>query len=388
MDEQQTSNNTDVSDLPSSQQPSNDDLNALANQIATALTDLAKASNRMADLLDEANRNPNIHPIAKYSLVIAILSLLTTLLLGTFGTAYLYGKQAQTNLSYSQAHLSLDVLTTSSCHSKITLGCLAKFQVTNKGPATATGIIVDVFLQKIADSWGASIKDMSNFTIITLPSNRHVQQRLIYDTDPSALDNVTKKNAYELTIDSLTPSSNNSSVEVDIGLKPGTAVVTETKNINTTLYVASQNSQNYDFGVGFPTVQVIQKYFDQFFSIADFEANVTCQNCTNDPDPLVSHTSSLDKNTLALSLNPLNLLHSIWTGSITIKYEKPKRSRSSLLDPGNSINLWTEPDNPLAILDSSTQAYLGKVTSCDPAGQAGVSQDTCTPNSIGGVAGN
>jgi hypothetical protein len=388
MDEQQTSNNTDASDLPSSQQTSNADLNALANQIAIALTDLATASNRMVDLLDEANRNPNVHPIAKYSLVIAILSLLSTLLLGTFGTAYLYGKQAQTNLSYSQAHLSLDVLTTSSCHSKITLGCLAKFQVTNKGPATATGIIVDVFLQKIADSWGASIKDMSNFTIITLPSNRHVQQRLIYDTDPSAFDQVTKKNAYELTIDSLTPSSNNSSVEVDIGLKPGTAIVTETQNINTTLYVASQNSQNYDFGVGFPTVQVIQKYFDQFFSIADFEANVTCQNCTNDPDPLVSHTSSLDKNTLALSLNPQNLLHSIWTGSITIKYEKPKRSRSSLLALGNTMYLWTEPDNPLAILDSSTQAYLGKVTSCAPAGQAGGNQDTCTPNSTGGIAGN
>ena len=388
MDEQQTSNNTGASDLPSSQQTSNADLNALANQIATALTDLAKASNRMADLLDEANRNPKIDPVAKYGLFIAILSLLSTLLLGTFGTAYLYGKQAQANLSYSQAHLSLDVLTSSSCHSKITLGCLAKFQVTNKGPATATGIIVDVFLQKIADSWGVSIKDMSNFTIQTLPSNRHVQRRLIYDTDPSALDKVTKNNAYELTIDSLTPSSNNSSVEFDIGLKPGIAVVTETKNINTTLYVASQNSQNYDFGVGFPTYQVIQKYFDQFFSIADFEFNVTCQNCINDPDPVVSHTSSLDKNTLAWSLNPQNLLHSIWTGSITIKYEKPKRSSSSLLTLSNSINLWTEPDNPLAILDSLTEAYLGKVTSCAPAGQVGGSQETCTPNSTGGIAGN
>jgi hypothetical protein len=386
MAEQQTSNNPDASDVPSPQQTSNADLNALTNQIATALNELTKASNKIAENIDKVNQPSKIDLLAKYSLFIAILSLLCTLLLGTVGSVFVYGVLAQTNLNYSLAHLALDVLPKSSCPSKITLGCLAELQVTNKGPAPATGITVDVFLQDIANPWRASIKDINNFSINTLPSNRHVPWHSFYDTDPSALDRVTKDNAFELTINNLPPPSNNSSIQAYLGLKPGIAVVTETKNINTTLYVGSQNSQNYNFGIGFPTEQVIQKYFEQVFSIADFEVNVTCQNCTNDPDPLVSKTSSLEKSALPLPLNPLNLLYSIWKGSINVTFEEPKRS--SLLALGNSLYLWTVPFNPNNLIDPITQTYLGIVTSCVPAGQSGGGQDTCTPNSTsGGVGG-
>jgi hypothetical protein len=232
--------------------------------------------------------------------------------------------------------------------------------------------------------WKASIKDINTFTINTLPSNRHIPLRQFYDTDPTALNHGAKNNAYELSINSLPPPSNTSSVRIDLGLNPHLAVVTKTININTTLYVGSQNAQSYNFGREFPTTQVIQKYFDQFFSIADFEVNVTCTNCTNDPAPIKSNMSSLNTGALALSLNPHNPLNSIWTGSVQVSFEQPQRS--SLPALGNSLSLWTVPTNPNDLLDSISQAYLGIVTTCNPTGQLG-GQDTCTPNSINADSG-
>ena len=380
---EQASNNADASDVQSSQQSSHSDGNALAHEIADAVNKFADSTSQIAQELKKANEKSK-NPLVWFSLSISLLSLLSTIVLGTVVNIYLYGKQAQTNLNYRLAHLALDVLPSSNCHSKSTLGCLAELQVTNKGPALAIGITVDVFLQKIASPWTASIKDINNFTINTLPSTRHIPWHPFYDYDPSALDGVTD-NAFELKIDSLPPPSNTSSVQVDLGLKPGVAMVAKTTTINTTLYVVSQNFQNYNFGFGFPTNQVIQKYFDQFFSIADFAVNVTCQNCVNDPDPLAIKTSSLEKAALVLSLSPLNLLNSIWSGPIMVTYEQPKRSNLPAL--GNSLYLWTELDNPTAPLDSITQAYLGIVTTCAPTGQPGGSQETCTPNSTSGGGG-
>jgi hypothetical protein len=347
--------------------------------------EVAKALYQIAEELKHANNKSKPDLLAISSLAISLISLTATLLLGTVGAIYLYGKQAQTNLDYSLAHLSVDALPTSSCPGKAVLNCLSELQVTNKGPAAANGITVDIFLQQISNPWKSSIKDINDFTINTLPSNRHIPSRQFFDTDPSALDKVTRNNAFELSINSLPPPSSTSSFQVDLGLSPRLPVVTRTANFNTTLYVASQSSQSFNFGIGFPTDQVMQKYFDQFFSIANFEVNVTCQNCTNDPQPLISTTSSLDLSALQLSLNPLNTFNSIWSGSVTVRFEQPKQAKPPSL--ANTLNLWTEPTNPTSPLDSLTQAYLGIVTSCVPAGQSGGNQDTCTPNSNNGTSG-
>ena len=378
MTKEQQSSNAESASQHSSRQASNTDAPDFRDEVAFAIHQIALE-------LQKSNNKPKLDLLALSGLIISLISLTTTLLLGTVGAIYLYGKQAQTNLNYSLAHLALDVVPTSNCPSKTTLGCLAELQVTNKGPASATGITVDVFLQKISDPWKASIKDINDFTINTLPSNRHIPFHPFYDTDPSALDKVIRNNAYELTINSLPPPSSTSSIQIDLGLSPHLPVITRTANISTTLYIGSQNSQSFNFGIGFPTGQVIQKYFDQFFSIANFEVNVTCQNCTNDPDPLVSNTSSLDKSALAASLNPLNPFNSIWAGLIKVSFEQPKQS--SLPALGNALYLWTVPTDPTDPLDSLTQAYLGIVTSCVPTGQSGGSQDICTPNSTSGNGG-
>src|SRR5437763_13094539 len=129
MTEPQYSPNEGDSSLP---QPAADpDLHVLANQITEALNTLANASGQIAQALNTANQKPKMDLITKVSLSISILSLVCTLGLGTFGTIYLYGKQAQTNINYSLAHLGLDVLPATTCHSKIKLGCLAELQVTN-----------------------------------------------------------------------------------------------------------------------------------------------------------------------------------------------------------------------------------------------------------------
>ncbi len=197
---EQTPKNADASDVQSSQQSFNFDGYTFKGEIAIALSLIGRE-------LEKANKKPNNDPLARLSLIISLFTLLSTLLLGTVGAIYLYGKQAQTNLNYSLAHLALDVLPSSNCPSKTTLGCLTELQVTNEGPASATGITVDVFLQNISDPWKASINDITNFTINTLPSNRHIPLHPFYDTDPSALAKVTKNNAFELTINSLPPPS-------------------------------------------------------------------------------------------------------------------------------------------------------------------------------------
>jgi hypothetical protein len=235
-------------------------------------------------------------------------------------------------------------------------------------------VTIDVFIKNIAPMWLAAIKDMNDFTISTSPSNVKVSKSLLNDSDPAAFT-MAKNNAYELTITSL--PSNNPNITVALGLSPRIPVVAETTSINTVLYIATQNSQNVNFGNGFPALQAIQKYFDQFFSIADFGIDVTCQNCTDNPNPLESNTSSLDNDALSSSLNPQNLLNSIWAGSVSVTYVRPQRASRPLI--GDSLYLWTEPDNTTAALDSSTQTYLGVVTTCKPLGQSGGSQDTCIP---------
>src|SRR5947209_20202124 len=105
MTEPQYSPNEGDSSLP---QPATEaNLHALADQIAVALNTLTDASQQIAQALNTANQKPKIDLITKVSLSISILSLVCTLVLGTFGTIYLYGKQAQTNINYSLANFGL-----------------------------------------------------------------------------------------------------------------------------------------------------------------------------------------------------------------------------------------------------------------------------------------
>lgn len=254
------------------------------SDMSETLNAIAEASKKIAGALEETNKISNADQIAKLSFIVSMLSVIVTLALGTFGALFLYKQQAETNINFSLAHLAFDAPHAISCPSTKKLACIAEFDITNLGPAQATGVTADVFLHDVGPIWKSSINDINTFKIVTLPSVVKVPKIEIFDPDPAALANVVKHNAYELTISNLPP---NDLIQVYIGLNPNVLVQTETLNINTTLFIAAQNAQDINFGSGFPTSQVVQKYFDQFFSIAEFEVNATCQNCTNDPDTAV-----------------------------------------------------------------------------------------------------
>jgi hypothetical protein len=317
MAEQQEPDNINAANTSASNQHSSPDWNTVSNLIGSAITNAANIS----------------APTKQKRDWIPIINLILTFIIAIGGVVGGYWVSRSLNAQNEQINKELDIFSNNLQFARLEVSCGpvcnqdAGIEVKNDGPGTATNVVVTILMINVGNLWKSRIKDIQAFQPFVVPLSipRVVAKTTLAGAAIPNAD-VLNNNAYNITLDSITPQET-----VYINLSPDLRKLGSVDTLParfdfqvfTDKPLPDTNSESDYFVVRFLGI---------YFKMADFLFNATCNICKGD----TSYNSSINP-----TINDITMIDSFaerqestvshssaqpqeWDGTVAIRYFLPK----------------------------------------------------------------